>query len=166
MYLYRIQPNSSIQPFNYRTSEACQLIRVYTNGSISERNIRGKEFYKIKSETQMKMSKIISILFLMLAYFNVCEANSPKVICFYANWAQFRPGIGRFLPQSIDPKLCTHVTYAHLKIDLSSHRLAQRQKNDHILLAQINDLKKINPLLKVIISVGEYYFLYFIIFLF
>ena len=95
-------------------------------------------------------------VFLFMTYLTVaCSAALPKVVCFYANWAQFRRGLGRFLPGDIDPTLCTHITYAHLKIDLATHELVQRQKNDHILLAGLNELKKINPSLKVIISVGK-----------
>ncbi|XP_066933742.1 chitinase-3-like protein 1 [Clytia hemisphaerica] len=77
-----------------------------------------------------------------------------KTICFYANWAQYRKNEGRFLPENIDPSLCTHITYAHLKVDLNTHALVQRQPNDDLLLAQIVALKEVNPELKVIISVG------------
>ena len=79
-----------------------------------------------------------------------------KTICFYANWAQYRKNEGKFLPEDIDPTLCTHITYAHLKVDLDTHELVQRQQNDHLLLARIVALKQINPELKVIISVGKY----------
>ena len=93
--------------------------------------------------------------------FTTCNGTAPspdpaKVICFFANWAQYRRGAGRFLPGYIEPSLCTHITYAHLMVDLETHRLVQRQRNDHILLAGINALKKSNPALKVIISVGKY----------
>ena len=94
--------------------------------------------------------------------FTTCNATAPspadpaKVICFFANWAQYRRGLGRFHPGDIEPSLCTHITYAHLMVDLETHRLVQRQGNDHILLAGINALKRTNPALKVIISVGKY----------
>ena len=33
-------------------------------------------------------------------------------VCYYTNWAQYRPNIGRFTPENIDPFLCTHIHYA------------------------------------------------------
>ena len=105
---------------------------------------------------------VIVIPSIILNFMASCDAATTptstapkKAICFFANWAQYRRGAGRFLPGHIEPHLCTHITYAHLMVDLVTHRLVQRQKNDHILLAGINALKKINPALKVIISVGK-----------
>merc|ERR1711976_574779 len=34
-----------------------------------------------------------------------------KVVCYYTNWAWYRPGIGKYRPEDIDPTICTHVVY-------------------------------------------------------
>ena len=37
-------------------------------------------------------------------------------VCYYTNWSQYRPGNGRFVPENVDPFLCTHVVYAFAKL--------------------------------------------------
>jgi len=39
-----------------------------------------------------------------------------KRVCYYTNWAQYRPGVGMFFPENIDCRLCTHVNYAFAKM--------------------------------------------------
>ena len=34
-----------------------------------------------------------------------------QVVCYYTNWAWYRPGIGKYKPEDIDPTICTHVVY-------------------------------------------------------
>ncbi|XP_061712227.1 probable chitinase 10 isoform X1 [Cydia pomonella] len=40
-----------------------------------------------------------------------------KVVCYYTNWAWYRPGPGKYTPSDIDPSLCTHVVYAFAVLD-------------------------------------------------
>ena len=98
----------------------------------------------------------VSIAIIHAIMLNVVASKST--ICFYANWAQYRKDEGRFMPADIDVSLCSHITYAHLKIDLETHKLVQRQKNDHSLLADLVAWKKVKPSLKIIISVGKIFF--------
>ncbi|KAJ8682783.1 hypothetical protein QAD02_018575 [Eretmocerus hayati] len=39
------------------------------------------------------------------------EIGGRKMVCYFTNWAWYRPNEGRFLPEDIDPSLCTHVIY-------------------------------------------------------
>lgn len=34
-----------------------------------------------------------------------------KLVCYYTNWSWYRPGLGKYTPEDIDPTLCTHIVY-------------------------------------------------------
>jgi len=38
--------------------------------------------------------------------------SDKDVVCYFINWAWYRPGAGKYKPEDIDPKLCTVVNYA------------------------------------------------------
>ena len=83
--------------------------------------------------------------------------------CYYTNWSQYRDGVGKFLPEDIDPTLCTHLTFSFAKvvavnesIDNNEWTLEPYEWNDldtewsEGLYTRLNNLKKSNPILKVI----------------
>ena len=74
--------------------------------------------------------------------------------CYYTNWSQHRPKGATFLPEDIDPFLCTHVMFAFAQINRTTHTLEIYQENDHDLYRRINALKNVNPKLRTQITVG------------
>ena len=37
--------------------------------------------------------------------------NDYKMVCYFTNWAWYRPGEGKYTPDHIDESLCTHIVY-------------------------------------------------------
>merc|ERR1712002_53192 len=93
------------------------------------------------------------------------EEVAPKsedlmMVCYFARLARFRRGIGKFGPEDIDPRLCTHIMYAFVNLtenfELAPFEPAielsvNGKKGSYEIL---QDHKKTNPKLKTIISLG------------
>ncbi|CAH0390045.1 unnamed protein product [Bemisia tabaci] len=79
--------------------------------------------------------------------------DQRKVICYFTNWAWYRKGTGKYLPQDIDPELCSHIIYGFASLDPNTLTIraqnkwadinnefyskvtAQKEKNVKVLLA-------------------------------
>ena len=44
-------------------------------------------------------------------------AISLKRVCYYTNWAQYRPSGAKFTPENVDATLCSHIIYAFAKME-------------------------------------------------
>jgi len=38
-------------------------------------------------------------------------------VCYFTNWAWYRPSPAKFFPEDTDPNLCTHVVYGFATLD-------------------------------------------------
>ena len=85
-----------------------------------------------------------------------------KLVCYYTNWSQYRPKIGKYLPEDIDPFLCTHIIFAFGW--LKNGKLASFEDNDETgggkvgLYDRVTGLKGRNPNLKVLLAIGGWSF--------
>ena len=68
------------------------------------------------------------------------SAGSAYVLsCYFTNWAQYRPGSGRFTVDNIDPCLCDHLIYAFA--GMSNNEITTIEWNDVTLYKSFNGLK-------------------------
>ncbi len=80
------------------------------------------------------------------------------LVCFFSNWAQYREGDAKFMPENIDANLCTHIVFSFAKVIDDS--LQPYEWNDEStgwskgLYERSVALKEINPELKVMLAVG------------
>jgi len=92
---------------------------------------------------------------------------SYRVIGYFPNWAQYRSGSCQYVPEDINPFLYTHINYAFAYIDGSTYELIPTEWNDQStdwsegMYARVQDLKKRNPNLKTLLSVGGWNFNYY-----
>ncbi|XP_053542057.1 acidic mammalian chitinase isoform X1 [Ictalurus punctatus] len=83
--------------------------------------------------------------------------SAYQLICYFTNWAQYRPDPVKYVPANIDPFLCTHLIYAFSIIN-SANQLATYEWNDETLYQSFNSLKQSNPSLKTLLAVGGWNF--------
>eukprot|EP00106_Octopus_bimaculoides_P006095 XP_014773537.1 PREDICTED: acidic mammalian chitinase-like [Octopus bimaculoides] len=101
----------------------------------------------------------LPVALLLIAGISITQVQgSKKVFCYYSSFTQTRPGVGEFLPENIDPSLCTHVIYAFVDISDDGRNLTPFNWNDITpgtgLYARTLALKRKNPKLKVLLAVG------------
>jgi len=64
----------------------------------------------------MENLKFILNVFVCAELFAICFAVNRRV-CYYTNWAQYRRGIGNYVPRDYENGLCTHIIYSFAKIE-------------------------------------------------
>ncbi|XP_074046424.1 acidic mammalian chitinase-like [Macrotis lagotis] len=82
--------------------------------------------------------------------------SAYHLTCYFSNWAQYRPGLGRFTPENIDPCLCTHLIYAFA--GMKNNQITTIEWNDETLYKSFNGLKNKTRELKTLLAIGGWNF--------
>uniref|UniRef100_A0A8C5LT07 chitinase n=1 Tax=Leptobrachium leishanense TaxID=445787 RepID=A0A8C5LT07_9ANUR len=97
------------------------------------------------------MNKLLLLTGLALVL-QVQLGSSFKLVCYFTNWAQYYPGAAQYMPDDVDPCMCTHLIYAFAT--MTNNQIATFEWNDPTLYASFNALKNFNSELKTLLSVG------------
>ncbi|NXI50583.1 CHIA chitinase, partial [Chloroceryle aenea] len=87
---------------------------------------------------------------------NAQTGNAYVLSCYFTNWAQYRPGLGKYTPDNIDPYLCDHLIYAFA--GMSNNEITTYEWNDETLYKSFNGLKNRNDKLKTLLAIGGWNF--------
>ncbi|XP_067863655.1 acidic mammalian chitinase-like isoform X2 [Heptranchias perlo] len=82
--------------------------------------------------------------------------SAYRLVCYFTNRAQYRPGASRYMPDDVDPCLCTHLIYAFA--GMNNNKIITTEWNDVTLYKSLNALKNRNGNLKTLLSVGGWNF--------
>nr|XP_022917841.1 chitinase-3-like protein 1 [Onthophagus taurus] len=101
--------------------------------------------------------KYYKFLFILLCFqFYISTSKSMTVTCYYASWAVYRPGIGKYDIDDLDPTICTHLIYSFVGINSNGTIRLQDPELDigKGALYKFNAIKTRNPKLKTLVAIG------------
>ncbi len=78
-----------------------------------------------------------------------------KVVCYFTNWAWYRPGAGKYKPEDIDPTICTHIVYGFAVLDYSTLLMKPHDSwadIDNDFYGKVTEFKKYG--IKVTVAIG------------
>ncbi|XP_019402180.1 PREDICTED: acidic mammalian chitinase-like [Crocodylus porosus] len=83
--------------------------------------------------------------------------SAYKLVCYFTNWAQYRPEPAKYFPNNVDPHLCTHLMYAFAT--MNENKIAPYEWNDEDrLFPAFQSLKKSNDKLVTLLAIGGWNF--------
>ncbi|XP_076456716.1 putative chitinase 10 [Babylonia areolata] len=122
-----------------------------------ESSVGSGNSHKSAKMTPVAFPAALTVLLFAASFTSLAAGADKKVFCYYSSFAQNRQGLGKFLPEDINPFLCTHIIFAFVDISPDGSQLVPFNRNDvgaTGLYQRTMWLKDKNPALKVLLAVG------------
>ncbi|KAK4016542.1 Chitotriosidase-1 [Daphnia magna] len=101
--------------------------------------------------------KVVAILAFSLLVTLASAQGNYKKVCYFANWAYYRNGVGQYGTDKLDPFECTHLIYGFAVLDGTTYEMKVYDSWVDIDLGgyqTFTSLKIRNPSLKTLIALG------------
>ncbi|XP_046972016.1 endochitinase [Vanessa cardui] len=102
--------------------------------------------------------RVILFTLAVLAAFTSAESDSKaRIVCYFSNWAVYRPGVGRYGIEDIPVEMCTHIIYSFIGVTEKTNEVLiidpelDVEKNG---FSNFTALKRTHPDVKFMVAVG------------